>query len=101
MATGRKSGSGPHKAKTGRVGEVRCHNCFVRFRPAPGARKVPCPSCGWEWIISWSGKLAKIRKPVWESWEQQMAQAQLEVDGQATPSDAGSDKIGGSGQVER
>jgi hypothetical protein len=26
------------------------------------------------WNISWKGKLAKIRKPVWESWERQLAE---------------------------
>ncbi len=57
-----------------RVGEVRCQNCFVRFRPSPGAEKEDCPECGWEWYISWSGELAKIRKPVWESWERLMAE---------------------------
>jgi rRNA maturation endonuclease Nob1 len=64
------------KDKSKRIGEVRCPNCFVRFRPPPGAEKASCPACGWEWYISWSGKLAKIRKPVWESWERQMAEAQ-------------------------
>ena len=59
-----------------RVGEVRCQNCFVRFRPPLGAEKAACPECGWEWYISWSGTLAKIRKPVWESWERQLAQAE-------------------------
>ena len=59
-----------------RLGQVRCHNCFERFRPAEGAASATCPGCGWEWYISWSGSLAKIRKPVWESWDQQLAQAQ-------------------------
>jgi rRNA maturation endonuclease Nob1 len=68
------------KGKGGRVGEVRCHNCFERFRPPPRAEKASCPACGWEWYISWAGKLAKIRKPVWESWERQMAEAQKSVD---------------------
>jgi hypothetical protein len=36
--------------------------------------KAACPHCGWEWYISWSGKLAKIRKPVWESWERLLAE---------------------------
>jgi len=59
--------------KEGRVGEVRCQSCFERFWPSLGAEKATCPACGWEWYISWSGKLAKIRKPVWESWERQLA----------------------------
>ncbi len=57
-----------------RIGEVRCQNCFERFSPALGADKALCPACGFEWLISWSGTLAKIRKPVWESWERQLAQ---------------------------
>jgi hypothetical protein len=62
-----------------RVGELRCPNCFERFRPLPGARKATCPRCGWEWYISWKGNLAKIRKPVWESWERQLAAAEVET----------------------
>jgi rRNA maturation endonuclease Nob1 len=62
--------------KSERTGEVRCNNCFTRFRPSPGVEKASCPECGWEWYISWSGDLAKIRKPVWESWERQLAEAQ-------------------------
>ena len=61
--------------KSKRTGEVRCNNCFARFRPPPGVEKAACPECGWEWYISWSDKLAKIRKPVWESWERLLAQA--------------------------
>jgi rRNA maturation endonuclease Nob1 len=61
------------KKKSKRTGEVRCLNCFVRFLPPQGVEKATCPKCGWEWHISWSGKLAKIRKPVWESWERQLA----------------------------
>ena len=57
-----------------RVGEVRCLNCFARFWPAYGVQKAACPECGWEWHVSWSGKLAKIRKPIWESWERQLAE---------------------------
>ena len=64
------------KGKKSRVGQVRCVNCFARFRPPPGVDKAICPNCGWEWYISWSGKLAKIRKPVWESWEQLMARGE-------------------------
>ena len=61
--------------KSGRVGQVRCPGCFERFWPQPGAEKATCPACGWEWYISWKGKLAKIRKPVWESRERQLAEA--------------------------
>jgi predicted RNA-binding Zn-ribbon protein involved in translation (DUF1610 family) len=68
------------KKKSKRTGEVRCQNCFVRFRPPQGAEKVSCPKCGWEWYISWSGKLAKIRKPVWENWEKQLAAAMKKAD---------------------
>lgn len=64
------------KTKRNRIGEVRCHNCFERFRPPLGIEKASCPECGWEWYISWVGKLAKIRKPVWESWERQMTETQ-------------------------
>ena len=63
------------KEKGGRVGQVRCQNCFERFQPPLGAEKASCPACGWEWYISWKGKLAKIRKPVWESWERHLAEA--------------------------
>jgi len=70
------SRSGADIKNHNRFGEVRCHNCFERFRPAQGAKSAACPGCGWEWYISWSGRLAKIRKPVWESWEGQLAQAQ-------------------------
>lgn len=53
-----------------RIGMVRCLNCFERFRVPPRAERVTCPSCGWEWRISWANpKLAKIRGPVWETWE--------------------------------
>ena len=64
------------REKRSRVGQVRCPNCFERFWPASGAEKATCPSCGLEWLISWKGKLAKIRKPVWESWERVMAEQQ-------------------------
>ena len=60
--------------KRERIGELRCPNCFERFWPPPGAEKASCPACGWEWYISWKGKLAKVRKPVWESWERHLAQ---------------------------
>ena len=60
--------------KRGRVGQVRCPNCFERFRPLPEAQQATCPGCGWEWYVSWKGSLAKIRKPVWESWERQISE---------------------------
>lgn len=63
------------KKVRGRIGEVRCQHCFERFWPSEGVDRAACPSCGWEWYISWRGKLAKIRKPVWESWEQQLDEA--------------------------
>jgi len=59
-----------------RIGEVRCQNCATRFRPQPGTQRETCPECGIEWYISWKGDLAKIRKPVWESWEQHITKAQ-------------------------
>jgi hypothetical protein len=62
--------------KKGRVGEVRCVNCFARFRPSPGAEQATCPNCKIDWYISWKGDLAKIRKPVWENWEQNLAKVQ-------------------------
>ncbi len=68
-------------SKRGRVGQLRCPNCFERFRPAPGAERATCSHCNWEWYISWKGKLAKIRKPVWESWERLMAETQSEEQG--------------------
>jgi hypothetical protein len=64
------------KTKSKRIGEVRCQHCFERFHPPLGVDVATCPTCGWEWYISWAGKLAKIRKPVWESWERQISQAQ-------------------------
>ena len=86
MAADTKMGTKPHKKKGGqrrqgqsnRMGEVRCLNCFARFRPPSGAEKASCTACGWEWHISWAGKLAKIRKPVWESWERQITEAEQE-----------------------
>jgi rRNA maturation endonuclease Nob1 len=66
----------PSKEKGERIGEVRCQNCFERFWPPLGAEKATCPACGFEWYISWKGKLAKIRKPVWESWERLIAEQQ-------------------------
>lgn len=65
---------GSQKKVSNRSGQVRCQNCFVRFRPPHGAEKAFCPECNFEWYISWSGELAKIRKPVWESWERQLAE---------------------------
>lgn len=72
--------TGTSKKKSKRTGEVRCQNCFVRFWPPQGVEKASCPECGWEWYISWSGNLAKIRKPVWESWEKQLAEVKKDVD---------------------
>ena len=74
------------KTKTGskkrtRIGQVRCQNCFERFWPPPGAEKASCPACGFDWHISWKGELAKIRKPVWESWERQLAET-AQTDGE-------------------
>jgi rRNA maturation endonuclease Nob1 len=63
------------KKRSKRSGQVRCQNCFVRFRPPHGAEKAACPECGFQWYISWSGELAKVRKPVWENWERQLAEA--------------------------
>lgn len=63
------------KKEAGRVGEVRCQYCFERFWPPEGAERASCPSCGWEWYVSWVGKVAKIRKPVWESWDRQLDEA--------------------------
>ncbi|NIM95737.1 MAG: hypothetical protein GTO18_18710 [Anaerolineales bacterium] len=68
------------KGKQSRVGEVRCPYCFSRFRPKAGVERASCPNCGWEWYVSWKGKLAKIRKPVWESWEQQITETQQKED---------------------
>ncbi len=64
------------KAKGERIGEVRCPHCFSRFRPSLGAERASCPECSWEWHLSWKGKLAKIRKPVWEKWDQQVTETQ-------------------------
>lgn len=50
-----------------RWGEVRCLNCFERVRVPPMAEKIICPSCGWEWRISWvNPKLPKVRGPMWD-----------------------------------
>lgn len=67
--------------KKDRIGEVRCVNCFARFRPPSGVEQATCPECNLEWYISWKGKLAKIRKPVWENWEKNIAKAR-ETEGQ-------------------
>jgi rRNA maturation endonuclease Nob1 len=66
------------REKSKRTGEVRCLACFKRFRVPRGVEKIACPNCGGEWYISWSGPLAKIRKPVWESWERREALEQQE-----------------------
>ena len=53
--------------KESRIGEVRCLNCFERFRPGLRAEKATCPKCKMEWRISWPYQnMAKIRGPVWE-----------------------------------
>jgi rRNA maturation endonuclease Nob1 len=64
------------REKSERTGQVRCLACFERFRVPKGTEKMACPHCGGEWYISWSGPLAKIRKPVWESWERREAEMQ-------------------------
>ena len=52
-----------------RDGEVRCHACFTRFRPKPGATQAKCPKCEIEWRISWPyPKTAKVRGPVWQTY---------------------------------
>lgn len=66
--------------KSNRIGKVRCHNCFERFSPPQGAEQASCPECGWEWYISWSGNLAKIRKPVWDNWEQHLAEVKKKTE---------------------
>jgi hypothetical protein len=54
-----------------RDGEVRCLQCFKRFRPGPGAERAACPACGIEWRISWPYPgTAKIRGPVWDKYPQ-------------------------------
>lgn len=53
-----------------RIGEVRCLNCFARYRVPPRADRFVCPECGWEWRVSWvNPELAKIRGPMWEKME--------------------------------
>ena len=55
--------------KRSRYGEVRCLNCFTRFRPASRAEHAACPKCGTEWRISWAdANFAKIRGPVWDRY---------------------------------
>lgn len=50
-----------------REGEIRCLNCFSKFKPEPKAEKATCPKCGIRWRISWVHEgFAKIRGPVWE-----------------------------------
>jgi predicted RNA-binding Zn-ribbon protein involved in translation (DUF1610 family) len=57
------------KKVTSRDGEVRCLQCFKRFRPAARAERAACPNCGTEWRISWADpKFAKIRGPVWDKY---------------------------------
>ena len=48
-------------AEKSRDGEVRCLNCFARFRPRSHADRAACPQCSAEWRISWPyPKTAKI-----------------------------------------
>jgi hypothetical protein len=50
-----------------RIGEVRCLNCFARYRVPPKADRFVCPECNWEWRVSWvNPELAKIRGPMWD-----------------------------------
>jgi hypothetical protein len=52
-----------------RDGELRCLNCFTRFRPAPRSEQAMCPKCELEWRISWPyPNTAKIRGPVWDKY---------------------------------
>ncbi|MHC4134082.1 MAG: hypothetical protein ACYTDU_21490 [Planctomycetota bacterium] len=52
-----------------REGQVRCLNCFERFRPAKKAERATCPSCGIEWRISYPYPTTpKIRGPVWDHY---------------------------------
>ena len=56
-------------AEKSRDGEVRCLNCFARFRPRSHADRAACPQCSAEWRISWPyPKTAKIRGPVWDKY---------------------------------
>jgi rRNA maturation endonuclease Nob1 len=65
----KKSVSKRERAES-RRGEVRCLNCFERYRVPPKADRFACPACGWEWRVSWvSPELAKIRGPMWEKLE--------------------------------
>jgi len=52
-----------------RDGEVRCLNCFSRFRPGSRSERAVCPACEVEWRISWPyARTARIRGPVWEKY---------------------------------
>ncbi|HUS70992.1 MAG TPA: hypothetical protein VM075_09510 [Anaerolineae bacterium] len=65
----KKSVSDTEKEKS-RIGEVRCLNCFARYRVPPKADKFVCPECGSEWRVSWvNAELAKIRGPMWDKVE--------------------------------
>lgn len=47
-------------------GKVRCMNCMARIAPPFGAKQHKCPSCGFEWRISWlDPDFPRIRGPVW------------------------------------
>ena len=62
----KKSVSDKQKASD-RIGEVRCLNCFHRYKVPPKADRFVCPECDWEWRVSWvNPKLAKVRGPMWD-----------------------------------
>ena len=52
-----------------REGELRCLNCFARFRPALRAERAVCATCGMAWRISLlNPAFPKIRGPVWDEY---------------------------------
>lgn len=54
-------------AKGRTSGAFRCLNCFTRISPPKGVTTYKCPSCGFEWRVSWPRpNLPRIRGPVWE-----------------------------------
>ena len=56
-------------SRESREGQVRCLNCFTRFRPPPKADRATCPSCGIEWRLSHPfPDTPKIRGPVWSRY---------------------------------